>query len=38
MRGKCKQHPVSGMKESGEKRAGQATNLEQKLDVIYHEI
>jgi hypothetical protein len=38
MRGKCKKHPDSGVKESGAKRARQAIYLEGRLDVIYHEI
>jgi len=38
MRRKCKKHPGSGEKESGAKRARQAIYLEQKLDVICHEI
>ena len=38
MRGKHKKLPDSGAKESGAKRARQAIYLEQKLDVICHEI
>ena len=38
MKGKCKKHPDSGAKESGEKRARQAIYLEQELNVICREI